>query len=76
MEFRDKRRDRKDETQEGPVDEKTRYDRRDHLPACSEIQLKCELEKCDSKSFVYCFKCKVHLCLNEERNCFNEYHYK
>lgn len=67
---------RKDETRKGSVDEKIRYDRCDHLPACSEILSKCALEGCDSKSSIFCYKCKVHLCLNEEKNCFNEYHYK
>lgn len=74
--FSDKRGGRKDETQEGPVDKETRYNRRDHLPACSEMAVKCGVETCDSKSFVFCYKCKVYLCLEEDKNCFQEYHYK
>ncbi|GFO20001.1 PiggyBac transposable element-derived protein 3 [Plakobranchus ocellatus] len=33
-----------------------------------------KMPKCKEKSFVYCRKCQVHLCLNTTRNCFDEVH--
>lgn len=39
-------------------------------------QVRCKLEKCGKKSYIFCTKCKVHLCLNiqENRNCFADFH--
>lgn len=39
-------------------------------------QVRCKLEKCDKKSYIFCVKCKVQFCLNiqENRNCFSDFH--
>lgn len=66
----------RDEAREGQTEEESRYDRRNHLPVCTEKWSRCELEKCDSVSPVICDKCKVHLCLDKHKNCFKEYHIK
>lgn len=31
---------------------------------------------CPGFTFVYCVKCKLHLCFNKDRNCFTNYHTK
>lgn len=35
---------------------------------------RCKRPKCNSRSRVFCDKCKVHLCLNGQKNCFFDYH--
>lgn len=51
-----------------------RFDHKMHYPKYSTHYVRCKLENCPQKSRVYCIKCKVHLCLVEERNCFNSFH--
>lgn len=36
--------------------------------------VRCKNENCQKKTFTFCIKCKVHLCLLEERNCFLDFH--
>lgn len=50
-----------------------RNDNIGHLPEWG-LRARCKLETCHSLSFVKCSKCKVHLCLNKERNCFQMFH--
>lgn len=50
-----------------------RHDNVGHLPEWGE-RARCKLEACHKLSFVKCSKCKVHLCLNKERNCFKVFH--
>lgn len=65
---------KKSEKHPGP---QTRFDGKHHIP-CKENQknaTRCKLEGCQKKSHVYCKKCKVHLCLEPDRNCYEKYHY-
>ena len=52
-----------------------RLDGIDHRPLWGGRQT-CKKPTCKEKSFVYCSKCKVHLCLNKSRNCFDDVHTK
>lgn len=54
-----------------PLD--VRRDDIDHFPTW-ETQQRCKHCTGNHFSHVYCEKCKVHLCLNKERNCFSAYH--
>lgn len=67
---------RSNKSRECRTDENIRYDRFDHYPRHSNNRLRCKLESCDSKSQVICSKCKVHLCINKNNDCFYEYHLK
>lgn len=35
---------------------------------------RCKKEKCSGRTFFYCKKCKVHLCITKKSNCFSEFH--
>ncbi|XP_051795801.1 uncharacterized protein LOC127531148 [Acanthochromis polyacanthus] len=62
---------RKRKTTEVPPD--VRKDGLDHFPTW-ETRQRCK--KCTGYfTHVFCQKCKVHLCLNKERNCFQAYHH-
>lgn len=53
-----------------------RFDGKNHYPAKENWNnaTRCKLEDCKMKSHVYCAKCKVHLCLEPERNCYLKFH--
>lgn len=53
-----------------------RYDDRGHWPEIDSVTnaTRCKNENCTKKSHILCSKCKVHLCLVEERNCFKAFH--
>lgn len=53
-----------------------RYDDIGHRPFYTKSRLRCKLETCNLKSNIECTKCKVHLCLNRNSNCYNIYHEK
>ncbi|XP_076001254.1 uncharacterized protein LOC142994351 isoform X1 [Genypterus blacodes] len=50
-----------------------RKDGIDHFPTWG-IRQRCKHCTGNHFSLVYCGKCKVHLCLNRQRNCFHAYH--
>lgn len=53
-----------------------RHDGMDHMPHLdgkSEGK-RCKNRKCNKKTHFLCDKCKVHLCLTKNRNCFVAYH--
>jgi len=54
------------------------YDRMEHLPYhdVSQEATRCKNPKCTGRSRIYCNKCKVHLCLTKDRNCFVIFHTK
>lgn len=58
--------------------EEIRYDRIDHFPAIrhNKSQNRCRLESCSLKTNHYCTKCRVYLCIKEEKNCFVNFHTK
>lgn len=58
------------------TDKRVRYDDQGHYPEYSKTRLRCKLETCNLKSQMVCRKCKVHLCLNRNNNCFTAYHTK
>ena len=63
---------RKRKTASVPPD--VRKDGLNHFPTWESRQ---RCKHCRDKprfTCVYCVKCKVHLCLNKERNCFQDYH--
>lgn len=52
-----------------------RFDGLDHIPSYQEKRQRCR--QCpDGFAHVKCLKCRVHLCLNKNRNCFATYHVK
>lgn len=58
-------------------DASLRFDQIGHFFKIDKSRLvRCKHEKCDKKSYIYCVKCNVHLCLNiqENRNCFTDFH--
>lgn len=50
-----------------------RYDGIEHYPEAKPFQ-RCKMEGCTSRSYVYCSKCKVSLCLKRNMNCFKAFH--
>lgn len=50
-----------------------RYDGIEHYPGVSD-SARCKMEGCKLKSLYYCIKCKVHLCLKRNMNCFRRFH--
>lgn len=55
-----------------------RYDNFGHFPQIDSKKdsTRCKLENCKGKSRFHCIKCKVHLCLTSDRNCFLKFHSK
>lgn len=51
----------------------SRYDGIEHYPGVAE-GARCKMEGCRLKSLYYCMKCKVHLCLKRNVNCFRKFH--
>ena len=50
-----------------------RLDMVGHLPEWG-TRMRCKMPFCTAKSSVKCTKCKVHLCLDKDRNCFLDFH--
>lgn len=60
-----------------PIPE-VQHDSTDHLPqldGCKEGK-RCKNVKCNKKTHFYCDKCRVHLCIKKDRNCFVIFHRK
>lgn len=59
-----------------PVD--VRRDCVGHMPIFSNEKnsIRCKFTNCDKKTLIMCEKCKVHLCITRERNCFKDFHSK
>ena len=51
-----------------------RLDGMGHLPIWMEKRQRCKFPQCVSKSFIWCQKYKVNLCVNNDRNCFLRFH--
>lgn len=53
-----------------------RYDNIGHLPHIDDFlsPTRCKLEGCKLKSHYFCDKCKVHLCLKLDNNCYLKFH--
>lgn len=53
-----------------------RYDRTDHLPDIDRKSnpVRCKNDDCNYKTYIFCKKCDVHLCLVDGRNCFLNFH--
>ena len=49
-----------------------RYDGLHHWPDFRDKRNRCRV--CSMLSFVVCSKCKIHLCFQKERNCFQDFH--
>lgn len=62
--------------QETRPNEESRYDNIGHLPTVDECKspTRCKMEGCRLKSHIVCIKCKVHLCLKLDKNCFLKFH--
>lgn len=58
-----------------PINE-IRYDNIGHLPHIDEFKnpTRCKMEGCTLKSHIFCDKCKVHLCLKLDKNCYLKFH--
>ncbi|CAK9827654.1 PiggyBac transposable element-derived protein 2 [Anthophora retusa] len=54
------------------------YDNVDHMPQIDDKTeaTRCKLPLCKGRTHFYCDKCRVHLCLVKERNCFERFHRK
>lgn len=63
-----------EKSREGRTDERIRYDGLHHLAYYSEDRKRCKRETCNLQSQIICQKCKVHLCLNKNNNCFSQFH--
>lgn len=52
------------------------FDNVNHMPEHTEVSLpgRCKNVGCKGKSRWICIKCKVHLCLQKNRNCFTNFH--
>lgn len=53
---------------------KKRFDQHNHFPVLSQKPTRCKNEDCKKITHTHCSKCKVHLCLVKNRNCFLDYH--
>lgn len=51
-----------------------RFDERNHFPIITATQGRCKNCKKNKKTYIYCEKCKVHLCSVRNRNCFTNFH--
>lgn len=51
-----------------------RFDKNCHFPALSCTPFRCKNEDCKQKTFIHCSRCKVHLCMVKNRNCFLDFH--
>lgn len=49
-----------------------RFDEHNHFPIITDTQARCK--NCNKKTYICCQKCKVHLCLVSNRNCFPNFH--
>ena len=60
-----------------PINE-IRHDSVGHIPVIDQMKnaSRCKQLNCKGKSHVLCDKCKVHLCFQKERNCFQNFHRK
>jgi hypothetical protein len=57
--------------------EDVKFDDVGHIPMIGEMRKRCKADNCTHKSFIFCRKCNVYLCIitgNAERNCFASYH--
>ncbi|XP_063921127.1 piggyBac transposable element-derived protein 3-like [Zophobas morio] len=51
-----------------------RTDKVAHFPSYNKERQRCKRPLCGLKTYFYCVKCKVHLCITKTRNCFAEFH--
>lgn len=53
-----------------------RFDGVDHLPEHDQNAwpTRCKNTNCSGRTFFQCIKCKVHLCITKDRNCFSDFH--
>ena len=56
------------------VPKDVRFDQVGHSPIWS-VRGRCKTD-CPGFTYLYCEKCKKHLCINKDRNCFVKYHTK
>lgn len=49
-----------------------RFDECSHFPLITATQVRCK--NCNQKTYILCQKCKVHLCIVRNRNCFTDFH--
>ena len=54
--------------------EDVRTDNFGYIPNWSNTRQRCKIPGCKGFSFIFCEKCKVHLCLNKNKNCFGNFH--
>lgn len=54
------------------------HDNVDHMPQIDDKKeaTRCKMSLCKGRTHFYCDKCRVHLCLVKERNCFERFHRK
>ena len=58
---------------QGNPTQDTRKDGVDHMPQWNEKRQRC-LNCKTGFSYISCMKCNIWLCLNKDRNCFENYH--
>ncbi|KAG5892340.1 hypothetical protein JTB14_011206 [Gonioctena quinquepunctata] len=70
-EFQEKRK----RSQTKPISQfDVRTDKVGHFPCEKKQRQRCKKPNCGLKTYFYCIKCEVYLCINKERNCFAEFH--
>lgn len=52
------------------------WDNLGHYPCHTESKIRCKKPNCSGRSRWKCIKCEVHLCLEENKNCFIDFHKK
>ena len=55
------------------------FDIVDHLPDFAPSRVRCAFcssKNVESRSYIHCITCNIALCLQKERNCFQQYHTK
>lgn len=57
-----------------PLD--VRKDSLDHWPEWVTNRGRCKNPLCKNLSYVFCSKCKLHLCFNQKNHCFRTFHEK
>lgn len=51
-----------------------RYDEISHFPEVDKKRNASRCKDCKGSTHFFCSKCNVHLCLNSNRNCFEDFH--
>ncbi|XP_043994869.1 chimeric ERCC6-PGBD3 protein-like isoform X2 [Gambusia affinis] len=54
--------------------QQVRSDAVGHWPVVESSRLRCKMPQCKGQTVLKCSKCKVHLCIKKNKNCFRQFH--